>query len=129
MKTIAITLAAVMTMTGAAYAKPHRQITDAQREDCLATNSDEDGTEWCEKSAKGLTKAQIDAYYKQEGEKAAARYEPGYKNCMREYDDAKRLGEWLGKPNQEDCIAFAEALRQKGIDMTDEGLKGIMETK
>jgi hypothetical protein len=68
------TLLAILAATGA-YAKPHHQITDAQREDCLMTDNDDDGTEWCVKSGKGMTQEQIDAWYKAEGARDNAKRE------------------------------------------------------
>jgi hypothetical protein len=48
MKPLIITLALAMAIVpGGAYAKPHRQITDAQLRDCLEVDFDPDGTEWC----------------------------------------------------------------------------------
>jgi hypothetical protein len=80
-----------------------------------------------------LSEAQIDAFFKREGEKAAAPIiaagKPGYKNCWREIDDAQRLGSWTGPPSAEDCARWATALQDKGRAMIDKGLKELTEAK
>jgi hypothetical protein len=55
--------------SGPARAAPHQQITDEERYECLTTDNDDDGTEWCVKSGKGMTQAQIDAWYAEEGKR------------------------------------------------------------
>jgi hypothetical protein len=106
---VAIAAAAAAMLPGAAYAKPHHQITDAQRLDCLTTDNDPDGTEWCVKSIKGMTQAQIDAWYDEEDKKLfRATTEPNYKNCMRAIDAFKSNWVWSGgPPSEEDCRPFA----------------------
>ena len=103
---IAIAAAAAMLPAGA-YPAPG----DA---DCLI-NLDANGKEYC------MTDA--------EEKSMQYSWKPGYKNCMREYADAKRLGGWYGNPSQAACIAWAEAVKQKGTDMIDKGLKELMEAK
>ena len=106
---IAITTAVAMLPAGA-WAKPHHQITDAQRADCLMTDDDPDGTEYCVKSGKGMTQAQIDAWYAEDAKKHAAemhaKAEPNKKNCMRELGDFKSFWVWYGPPSKEDCRPF-----------------------
>jgi hypothetical protein len=68
-----------------------------------------------------MTKAQIDAWYAAEDARLGA---PGFKNCMREIDAAARNKQWAGPPTMADCEKFAHDLRQKGIDMLDEAIKG-----
>jgi hypothetical protein len=111
----AIALALALAMTPCAYAKPHKQITDAQRWDCLTTDHDPDGTEWCVKSGKGMTKAQIDAWFVEEGKRMSAevaaaaneaagkaraeedkRIEAANKACASNYDDWKTCGDNAG---------------------------------
>jgi hypothetical protein len=101
---IAIAAAAAMLPAGA-WAKPHHQITDAQRADCLMRDNDEDGTEWCVKSGKGMTQAQIDAWYAEDAE-MQAKAKPNNKNCMRELGIFKSYGVWYGPPSKEDCRPF-----------------------
>jgi hypothetical protein len=120
----------------AEWAGKHRPITDAERENCLLTDNrgvNHDGDEFCVQSSVGLSQAQIDAFFKREGEISAAPFiaemKPGYKNCWREIDDAKRLGSWTGPPSAEDCIQWAEKLQTKGRAMIDKGLKELMESK
>jgi hypothetical protein len=66
---IIVILGAAILVAPMAQAKPHHQITDAQRENCLMTDNDDDGTEWCVKSGKGMSQAQIDAWYLQDAQK------------------------------------------------------------
>jgi len=98
-------------------------------DNCLMTDNRPDGTEFCVKSSTGMSQSQIDAFFRKEGERAYAPYIAGYKNCLRESKDAKRLGGWYGKPSAEDCAAFAKDLEAKGRAMIDKGLKGLMEAK
>jgi hypothetical protein len=99
---IALALALAM-VPGGAYAKPHRQITDAQLRDCLDIEYDPDGTQWCAKSSRGLSKAQIAAWEDAENKKAAAAVKarlaaldaPTIENCTREFAWAKSHdGKW-----------------------------------
>jgi hypothetical protein len=69
--TIAIAAAAVL-VSSSAWAKKHPVITPLEREDCLMTDNNEDGTEWCVKFGKGMSQAQIDEFYINEGFRAKA---------------------------------------------------------
>src|ERR1700730_5784913 len=62
-------LGAVILVAPMAQAKPLHQITDAQRENCLMTDNDDDGTEFCVKSGKGMSQAQLDEWYLQDAKK------------------------------------------------------------
>lgn len=109
---IAIATAAAMLPAGA-LATPHHQITDAQREDCLMTDNDPDGTEWCVKSGKGMTQAQIDAWYAEDAKEQVAMHakaKPNNMNCMRELGVFKSYGVWYGPPSKEDCRPFIAEL-------------------
>ena len=63
----AIAITAVTMVPASTQAAPHHQITDEERYDCLTTDNDDDRTEWCVKSGKDMTQAQIDAWYAEEG--------------------------------------------------------------
>jgi hypothetical protein len=138
MKTALTTLilAAALLAPGA-YAAPHRQITDAERTNCLTMDNDEDGTEWCVKSGKGMTQKQIDAWYEKEAERALAlsnarvkkRTEPGYENCLREANAANGPNGWSnggGMPSKDDCREWVHAVEQKRTDIIDEAFKEMM---
>jgi hypothetical protein len=84
---IAIAAAAALLPAGA-RAKPHHQITDAERGDCLTTDNDPDGIEWCVKFGKGMTQAQIDAWYVEEGKRLQASVEATAKKAAVELKDA-----------------------------------------
>jgi hypothetical protein len=158
-QTILALAAAALLLPASAYAKP-RSKEDAENkanykacmaeaghdpkdclwhlkfDNCLMTDNrgvNHDGEEFCMQSSAGLSQAQIDDFFKREGEKSAAPFiaemKPGYKNCWREIDDAKRLGSWTGPPSAEDCIQWAEKLQTKGRAMIDKGLKELMESK
>ena len=100
-------VAAVSAMASSgAWAGKHHPMTESEQENCLMTDTDEAGETWCVKSGAGMSKKQIDAFYRAEG-KTLAQYAPGYKNCLREAEDAKRLGEWYGKPGAGECRTFA----------------------
>lgn len=110
---IAITAAAAMLPAGA-YAK---ELTDAEWhkkfDDCLMKDNrgpNHDGEEFCVKSGKGMTQAQIDAWYAEDAKKQVAgmhaKAEPNKKNCMRELGDFKSFWVWYGPPSKEDCRPF-----------------------
>jgi hypothetical protein len=107
-------------------------------DDCLMMDNrglNHDGDEFCIKHGRGMTQAQKDEwiaeYTKQaeadEAKRKADEIAPDYKNCMRELDALNSRGEWTGPPSVEDCQRFAEALRQKGIDMLNDAFKGMMD--
>lgn len=108
---IAITAVALLVPVSNAWAGKHHPMTEAEQENCLMTDGNGAGETWCLKSGAGMSKAQIDAFFRREGEKAAARIkkasEASYSNCLREKEDAQRLGEWIGPPSAEECRQFA----------------------
>ena len=69
---LAIAAAAAVLMPGGAWAGKHHPITEAEQEHCLMQDGNEAGEVWCIKSDVGMSKAQIDAYFLEEGKKVAA---------------------------------------------------------
>ena len=129
-KTLLAISAVAMLASIRGYAK---ELSDAawhkKFDNCLLTDSLPDGTEFCVKSSTGMSEAQITEFYRKEGERASAPYIAGYKNCLRESEDAKRLGGWYGKPSAEDCLAWSNAVIAKGRAMIDKGVKEMMEAQ
>jgi hypothetical protein len=127
-KTLLAIAAATVLVSIQGHAK---ELSDAEWhkkfDNCLMTDNRPDGTEFCVKSSTGMSQSQIDAFFRKEGERAYAPYIAGYKNCLRESEDAKRLGGWYGKPSAEDCQTWANAVITKGRDMIDKGIKEMME--
>jgi hypothetical protein len=68
----AIAAVALLVPTSNAWAGKHHPMTEAEQENCLMTDTDEDGQDWCVKSGVGMSKKQIDAFFRREGDKAAA---------------------------------------------------------
>jgi hypothetical protein len=137
MRIPALTLAAALLMPACAYAAPHHPITDAEHYHCLTMDNDDDGTEYCVKSGKGMTQKQIDAWYEKEAARALAlskardkkRTEPGYENCLREANAANGPNGWNnggGMPSKDDCRDWVHAVEQKHTDIIDEAFKEMM---
>jgi hypothetical protein len=65
----------------------------------LTTDNDDDGTEWCVKSDKGMTQAQIDAWYAEEGERLKA-WMDAIKECnlMTDANEFRRCRDAANRP-------------------------------
>ena len=76
-------------MPGGAWAGKHHPITEAEQEHCLMQDGNEAGEVWCIKSDVGMSKAQIDAYFLEEGKKVAAEVAAGAKKADAENERAR----------------------------------------